>query len=86
MPLFVLQSLELTIVVCLLQEEKAEEIKQKLDNLKRSEKTRQQDIKKLQKSIEDGGKLLANPPKTEDLDEIQRLMVCALLGSTGDFH
>ena len=54
--------------------------------MKRTEKTRQQDIKKLQKSIEDGGKLLANPPKTEDLDEIQRLMVCALLGSTWDFR
>ena len=86
MPLFVFQSLEIMIVVCLLQEEKAEEIKQKLDNLKRTEKTRQQDIKKLQKSIEDGGKLLANPLKTEDLDEIQRLMVCALLGSTWDFR
>ena len=72
-------ALVLMVVMHVLQEEKADEIKQKLDNLKKNEKNRQQEIKKLQKNIEDGEKLLANPPKTEDLDEIQRLMVRVLV-------
>ncbi|KAH9884909.1 P-loop containing nucleoside triphosphate hydrolase protein [Cubamyces lactineus] len=53
-------------------ESQAEDIKNRLDNLKKSEKDRIASIKRLEKSIAEGEERLANPPETEDLDDLNR--------------
>ncbi|KAI0658644.1 P-loop containing nucleoside triphosphate hydrolase protein [Cubamyces menziesii] len=53
-------------------ESQAEDIKNRLDNLKKSERDRLASIKRLEKSIAEGEERLANPPETEDLDDLNR--------------
>ncbi|KAI0329648.1 P-loop containing nucleoside triphosphate hydrolase protein [Cubamyces sp. BRFM 1775] len=50
----------------------AEDLKNRLDNLKKGEKDRIAAIKRLEKSIAEGEERLANPPETEDLDDLNR--------------
>ena len=52
------------------QESTAEDKKNKLNTLKKAEKERANQIKRLEKSIEETEDRLANPPQTEDLGEI----------------
>lgn len=63
------------MVLMSIQEEQAEEYKNKLDNLKKAEKQRAGQIKSLEKAIEENQYKLAHPPETENLDEIQEQIV-----------
>ncbi|KAI0774684.1 P-loop containing nucleoside triphosphate hydrolase protein [Trametes elegans] len=53
-------------------ESQAEDLKNKLDNLKRQEKDRVAQIKKHEKLIEEGNKRLANPPQMENIDDLNQ--------------
>ncbi|KZT06482.1 P-loop containing nucleoside triphosphate hydrolase protein [Laetiporus sulphureus 93-53] len=53
-------------------EQTSEDLKNQLENLKTAEKNRLREIHKLEKSIGDHQQELANPPETEDLNEIER--------------
>ena len=50
-------------------------VKSDLNNLKKKEKDRLNNIKRLEKIIEETQHQLDNPPETEDLDEINSQIV-----------
>ena len=50
-------------------------MKSKIDNLKKTEKERMNNMKRLDKAIEEAEKQLANPPETEDYEGIQNEIV-----------
>ncbi|KAI8989879.1 P-loop containing nucleoside triphosphate hydrolase protein [Trametes punicea] len=53
-------------------ESQAEDIKNRLDNVKRGEKDRLAAIKRLEKLIAEGEQRLANPPELESLEDLNR--------------
>ena len=57
------------------QEEEADEIKTKLDGLKRTEKDRLNNIKRLERAIAEAKHRIENPPEIESLDAINTEIV-----------
>ncbi len=58
-----------------IQDEDAEDLKNRLDRLKRSEKDRANQIKRLERTVEEIREKLAHPPKTENLEDINNEIV-----------
>jgi structural maintenance of chromosomes protein 5 len=63
-------------LVCISQEKSAEELQNKLHELKRSEKDKKERIKKLQDTIEKIKEEIDNPPEVEDPNVIDADRVC----------
>jgi len=73
--------LEFSLIGCITQEARAEEISNSLSNLKKEEKTRAKKIQEIERLVQTLQADLAEPVQIEDMSEIDDEMVCFLFSN-----